>query len=401
MESPPFAPLATPATHCIAVPPPEWTPRDTRQAHALFLFMGLCYYFPFCILVQPVDYWRLLFPSFNVNFRISFAYYIANVLVIFALLVVGARQSYKTRIMGGFSVQLGFLLLLPTSYYILSTEIQHEAMVLTTAAIVAIAAAVAGSSLFALASMFPSGCMENVQLGIGLSIFITTAYRCISKAVFSTDETVAASMVYFYTGALTMATGVMSYFLLLRLPQSAAVHATPQTHKVLQPTMLSKIAFNGSLVVLVNLSTMLVWPGLLTDIPSFNVPIFNTSGWFPLILMGWDALFDALGRYSARFQLCFTRHNVWALVFARCLCIPVFICIARDVCFTHDIVTYLVVAAFSWSHGYAGALTVVFVSDCVDENERSGAGMFSSFFVNFGLVTGASLSFVLAKILHL
>ncbi|EQC25539.1 hypothetical protein SDRG_16596 [Saprolegnia diclina VS20] len=396
----PYASVSTPSDN-VECSPVVWSVAETRRANQLFLLLGLCYYTPFCMLVQPVDYWRLLFPSFNINFRISFAYYIANVVVIFGLLAIGARQSFRWRIMGGFCSQLVVLLLLPASYYVLTSEIQHEIMVLLCSVVVAIGAAVAGSSLFGLAAMYPSGSIEHVQLGIGLSIFLTTAYRCMSKGAFPSDATVPASMAYFYTGAATMAIGVASYILLLRLPGSASVHATPQTHKVLQPTLLRKIRFNGLLVVLLNFSTMLVWPGLLTDIASFNVPSLNASGWFPLLLMGWDALFDALGRYCARYQLCFTRQNVWSLVLGRCLCIPVFVCLARNAVFTHDAITYFVVAVFSWTHGYGGALTVVFVNDCVDDAERSGAGMFASFFVNFGLVAGASLSFAFAKALGL
>ena len=44
---------------------------EERKAYWLFTAIGIGYLFPFSALTQPVDYWTILFPDFNVEFSIT------------------------------------------------------------------------------------------------------------------------------------------------------------------------------------------------------------------------------------------------------------------------------------------------------------------------------------------
>lgn len=44
---------------------------EETKAYYLFAAIGIGYLFPFSALTQPVDYWAILFPDFNVEFSLT------------------------------------------------------------------------------------------------------------------------------------------------------------------------------------------------------------------------------------------------------------------------------------------------------------------------------------------
>ncbi|RLO03476.1 hypothetical protein DYB28_012758, partial [Aphanomyces astaci] len=139
---------------------------NMRVASKLFLVMGFGYIFPYCAMMQPVDYWTTLFPNFNLVFALSCVYNVANILTFVVILWRSRTPQYSLQIVGGFAVQVVVLILVPLSYYFLSGESQHLVMVLTSTGVLAIASSFLDSAVFSLASLFPKGALENVQLGI-------------------------------------------------------------------------------------------------------------------------------------------------------------------------------------------------------------------------------------------
>ncbi|KAF0760451.1 hypothetical protein AaE_003564 [Aphanomyces astaci] len=67
--------------------------KDLSKASFLFMVLGFGYLFPYHALAQPVDYWHLLFPTFDVDFEISCAYNIASVTTLFFIAWVGGKRK--------------------------------------------------------------------------------------------------------------------------------------------------------------------------------------------------------------------------------------------------------------------------------------------------------------------
>ncbi|ETV86288.1 hypothetical protein H257_02707 [Aphanomyces astaci] len=376
---------------------------NMRVASKLFLVMGFGYIFPYCAMMQPVDYWTTLFPNFNLVFALSCVYNVANILTFVVILWRSRTPQYSLQIVGGFAVQVVVLILVPLSYYFLSGESQHLVMVLTSTGVLAIASSFLDSAVFSLASLFPKGALENVQLGIGFSNLITATYRLVTKAMFPSHLVVESSMMYFGVGALTVVGGVVAYLMLKRLAIARETLKTaPQQQQSFQRSLWTKILLNEVLLALSYLCSLLLWPGVVSNIPSYNFPSLNANGWWPLLLMALFALSDVVGRFAAsKCRLGITRFTVWKVVLPRFALVPLMVCAATGHSFTHDGVSVLFVTLLGLSGGFACTLAVVVVSDCVDDSEKGATGVASAFFINLGIVLGATLSVGLANCMGL
>jgi len=63
-----------------------------------------------------------------------------------------------------------------------------------------------------------------------------------------------------------------------------------------------KVWFSELMVFCVFFTTMLVWPGLVTQIPTYNFPSLEASSWWSLLLLFCFSLFDCLGRYMVPYR---------------------------------------------------------------------------------------------------
>ncbi|KAF0692616.1 Aste57867_16319 [Aphanomyces stellatus] len=377
---------------------------DTRDQHIakyLFMVLGFGYLFPYCALAQPVDYWHLLFPTFNVDFEISWAYNITSVTTLFLIVWLGGKQWYAGRIVGGFATQVLVLLVLPASYFVLTSQTQHLVVVLGCTIVVSIATSFLDSSVFALANLFPHGGIENVQLGMGFSMVVTSFYRLVTKAFFSNNMVVPATMLYFGVGAATVACGIAAFYLLMRLPLTQRCLArTPQD--VVRLALVSKIRRQELMVTLSYALTLSIWPGVITVVPSYDVPHLNASGWWPLVLMAIYSVAEVTGRYLVRFRCGITPQTMWRWVVPRFVLLPLLICSAKGVSgFTHDAISIILIILTAISSGYVGTHAILVVNDIVDEDEQSATGMLSSFFLNIGLIIGATIGLVVAQALDM
>jgi len=81
--------------------------KDETLACILFICIGVGYLFPFSALTQPVDYWDILFPDFDVDFPITATYMWVNLLCLGVLVFAGdPTASYDARMYGGFVGQV-------------------------------------------------------------------------------------------------------------------------------------------------------------------------------------------------------------------------------------------------------------------------------------------------------
>jgi hypothetical protein len=153
-----------------------------------------------------------------------------------------------------------------------------------------------------------------------------------------------------------------------------------------------RVFFGEFLVFLVYCTSLALWPPLVTQIQSFNFPHLQETQWWPLLMLSLFSVFDCVGRVMTPYRMGLTRFNIHRPVFARLVFVPLLICSAKGLYFTHDAFTVLFVSGLGFSNGYLGSLGILMVNETVAENERGVVGMFTGFFLNLGLVMGATLA---------
>lgn len=410
--------------------------RDERLACSLFALVGIGYLFPFSALTQPVDYWKMLFPDYNIEFALTSTFMYTNLAFLALIVVALGRPWYTGRIVGGFVGQLVVLAFIPTSYFFMTSESANAVAVLGGTAAVAVATALIDSATIALVSQYPLRVQESFQLGVGLSSLIGSFYRDLTKLVFPPDQLVASTLIYFYTGALTIALCIVAYFKVMSLEISQkyalaklddGVELTEKSHLLAADalistdrqsdgsspaqsdgtvdgtaptkwTVLRKVAHLQLLITLVFVCSLALWPPLVTEIKTYNFPELQENGWWSLILLTIFSIWDCVGRFMVRHRFGFTPQNIWIVVLARFLLIPVIVGIVKGYWLTSDVWSVLFVSLLGHSNGYIGTLTIIFVNESVHPDEQQLAGPFTSFFLNLGLVLGASAGLLMEKL---
>ena len=61
---------------------------ELTEACVHFSIVGVGYLFPFSALTQPVDYWQLLFPDFNIEFPLTTIYMYTNLCMLTLLVLI-------------------------------------------------------------------------------------------------------------------------------------------------------------------------------------------------------------------------------------------------------------------------------------------------------------------------
>ncbi|CAK4902127.1 unnamed protein product [Aphanomyces euteiches] len=371
---------------------------STCTAFRLFTVLGFSYYYALDAIFQPVDYWRLLFPTFNAEFEISWVYNCGSTTTLVLLVTCGFVPWYMGRIVGGYATMLVVLVALPWSHFVLVGETQNLVMVLASTAILSMAISTVDNTTFALASLFPQGAVEHVQLGMGFALVLSALARIFSKAVLSADFVVAATILYFAIATGVVSTGLLAFTKLMRLPTSR--HALHRSQHI-NLSVWRKIWFQECIVGVSYACSNVVYPGVVSTIPSYNFSSLNSTGWWPLLMMLLFSISNAVGRYCVRWRMGYTFETVWQPVVARWILVPLLLCSAFGWCFTHDVFSTVFVLLLGWSDGYCGTLAVVVVNDCVNSEELSVTGMCTSLSINIGVLAGSSVALAMAKLLHI
>lgn len=406
-------------------------------AKALMAMIGIGYLFPFSALTQPVDYWATLFPDFNIEFPLTAAFFGVNLFFLLLIVVFGGESpNFQYRIVGGFIGQLLILILVPSLTYMhLPSETVHYQMVMLSTAIVAIFTALLDSVVIGFASLYPPKVLEGLQIGIGLSSLIGSVYRIITKLLFPPDAVILSSLIYFFTGAVTIACCIVSYYVLVNMPISkkylhrstkAATDAeatplkTPQSPSVYSKEnvvhhaqeqdnrldtfagkveVLRKVVFHQFLVLVVYMTSLSVFPAMITEIPTYNFPSLAASRWWSLLLLLFFCILDTLGRFLTPYRLGMTHDNVHWYVLLRILLFPCLYGCLRGYphLFRNDMFSLLFVGILGFTNGHMGSICIMMVSEQVNDAEKSLVGGFTGFWLNLGLVLGSMLALVIDK----
>lgn len=158
---------------------------------------------------------------------------------------------------------------------------------------------------------------------------------------------------------------------------------------------------NLMVVFMLFVSTLTLWPAVVTEIPSYNFPYLEETRWWSLILLFLFAASDCTGRFFVHFRCGITAENIWFVALLRCIiCCPLVICSALGYIFTNDCWSMLFILTLGYTNGYLGSLAIILVNDVVDESEMGLAGTFTGVFLNAGLVLGATLSLYADQIIN-
>ena len=156
---------------------------------------------------------------------------------------------------------------------------------------------------------------------------------------------------------------------------------------------------NGLTITSLFLTTLAVWPALVTELKPFAFPSLGESGWWPLILLNVFAVLDVVGRFMVGYRMGVTRHNIWIPVALRTLFIPLLVVSVKGWFFQHDAWSLVFVSILGWTNGWCGSLTIILMNECVTrDRERRFVGTLASFFLNFGLVLGASVGLLVEQL---
>ncbi|KAG3239291.1 hypothetical protein PI124_g15767 [Phytophthora idaei] len=357
--------------------------REQTLACWLFALVGIGFLFPFSALTQPVDYWKMLFPDYNIEFAITSVFMYTSLAFLSFLVMFFGKPKYTGRIVGGF--------------------------------VAAIATAFIDSCAIALVSHYPQQVQESFQLGIGLSALISSIYRDLTKLVFPTDQLLASSLIYFYSGALTIAVCIGTYYKAMKLQITKKYLLTEGDsnidlaekrqsldvagHAPTEWSVLKKVWHLELLILCVHLASLSVWPPLVTEIKTYNVPSLQESGWWSLILLTVFSIFDCVGRFVVNHHFGLKPSNVWMPILARFIFVPIIIGIVKEWWLQNDICSVLCVLLLGFGNGYLGALTIIFVSESVQPDEQHIICPITSFFLNLGLVLGSTVGLVLDSVL--
>lgn len=419
--------------------------RDEQLHYARFLFMliGVGYLFPFSALTQPVDYWELLFPDWDVEFPITAVFMWVNLILLALFVFVGATvPNYALRIYTGFAGQFFALVLVPTSYFWHFSESGNAWIVLGATAFAAGVTALIDSCVISLASLYPVSSQEGLQVGIGLSTLIGSVYRIFTKLAFPQNMVVQSSLLYFYTGAATIILCMVAYFNLRKIPPMTEEETRREQAKIKDESsdtadllsadqgkgkyqsldteledwdgggdaqgnlsensrgeVFSKVLFNEFMVFLVFASTLALWPPLVAEIKSHQFPHLNDTEWWPLILLFDFSVLDVLGRFCIAYRWVLNPKNIWVPVCIRVFVLsPVIILLAKGVFFTHDIWSVFFVGLLGFTNGYLGSISIIFVNESVPTKDKGLAGTLTGFTLNAGLVVGATLAIWVQKL---
>lgn len=204
----------------------------------------------------------------------------------------------------------------------------------------------------------------------------------------------------------------------------------PVVPKLDRYQVLRKVWFNECMVLLFFLSTLALWPALVTEIPAYHIQTqqrWEATGWWSLLLLTVFSFADCAGRLLVRFRMVWNKDNIWIAVALRCLVLfPLivgqvqgwFVTVMDDDTMDTstmsstptgwpppgwplaDIWSAWLVGLLGMTNGYVGTLCIVLVNDCLETTqEQAIAGTFTSFFLNSGLVLGATFGLLFDAIL--
>ena len=141
----------------------------------------------------------------------------------------------------------------------------------------------------------------------------------------------------------------------------------------------------------------MLWPPLITEIPSYNYPYLEESQWWSLILLFLYALMDCVGRFFVGcLPSCLNKYNILQFALCRSLVIfPLLFCV-KGYGYENDFMSIFWVSFLGVTNGYLGSTAIMLVNEwCESQEEIGQAGVITSFVLNAALAVGSLLGSIL------
>jgi hypothetical protein len=159
-----------------------------------------------------------------------------------------------------------------------------------------------------------------------------------------------------------------------------------------------EVWWNELMVTISYGTTFMVFPGLISIIPSYYFTDLNDNAWWELILLFIFSLSDVVGRNVTNLRYDMNADNIHLAVFARALIFIPAITLCVTGVFANDFISVLVVALVGFTNGWIGTLTILLVSEKVSVANRVMVGSFTSLSLNAGISFGATIAIFLDSI---
>lgn len=428
---------------------------ESWVANICMMVIGIGYLFPISAIWAAFDYWKLLFPSENIEFTVTLLYQAVSLLTV-AVLSFSTSFRLGPRILGGFGGQ--FLCLLAFLFFRWIIDLMAQGalygLVLLLVALCAVATGCLDSSLLALCSQYSPRMQGWLQLGIGFGTLVSVLYRDGTKFFFNSDMADSVTA-YFSIALVTVLVCIGCYKLLMRLPISRQVclregagqpflspppsPGRQESFKCYTPTISAspmpgmpvsdrskvvdvedekqecglelaeldtsltgvlKIVWRNQLAVFSNFTlTTLCYPGMLTSIPCRDFLALRSGAWFETLLLTVFTLCDITTRFFTHRRCGLRWNNIWITVLMRLALFPaVLYCILSPD--STDVVSIVVVGLFGALNGYVCSLSLIVVNEIpmlVTDDQRKSCGRISACSVNGGLAAGSLLAALFAS----
>jgi len=412
-------------------------PKRQWLVYGAFLALGLGTLLPWNVFITAESYWQYKFrntsapanstgPMTELQSLYTPLQMVLSQLPNFSFLllnaVIGHRLSVTRRLV--ITLLLMVTLFSVTTAFVLVDTDQWQtgffALTMTTIVLINSCGAMFQGSLFGLAGMVPATYMTAVVTGQAAGGVFASGARIVSLATGAGDT--MSAFIYFLIAVCVMILTLLALLYLMATPLYKAVTAPPshtptdgtpaEAAPLSPPTdllthakgVMAQIWPLGLCVVGVFAVTLSVFPALCVQVTStYTGTAWADKYFMPVLTFLLFNVGDLVGRQLGGTLLWPRLGSRLIPVFTACrlLFLPLFaMCYRPTVAsfhpavFTSDVAYGLIMAAFSVSNGYLGALCMVYGPKSVaDPKDAQTAGGVMAAMLGVGLVTGSVLSF--------
>lgn len=399
-------------------------------AFVCITIIGIGYLFPISAVWAAFDYWKVLFPTANIEFEVTCVYQVGSLLTVICLML-GKSFALRPRIVGGFCGQwLALACIFSFRWLPIEIDVLFW-LLLAVVFLCSIATGYLDSAVLALCSQYSPKMQQSLQLGIGLGTFVSVVYRDATKILMPGDIANATSF-YFMVALATVVVCLLCYRKLMELPVSMAVVAGDVVKaedsaggdkgaplleadgedctnaaaggKSDFKSVISIVWFNQLVTFLHFFLTTLCYPGLITSIPCRQWLSLEPEHWFQTLLLTAFTMSDIFGRFftDEKRRCGLNYKNIWVTLVIRMVIFPLMV-YSITVSSAPDAFGFAVVSAFGFLNGFSVSLSLIVMNQIpnMTSDQRKTCGRISACAVNGGLCAGSLAAGVVALALDI
>jgi len=416
-------------------PPPE---DKNHLVWFICCLLGIGILFPWNVFITAIDYFTDKYPDLAFEFIVSLAYQWSSIAFFLVSLKYGHHYSIKKKIIVGFTVDFAMLVLVPIIGEIGLPESVALVLTLAAAGLTGIASALLFGTVLSFVAMLPSDYTTAVMSGNGVGAVFVAVLRIITKAIFTgSDGETESTILYFSIAAAVIFSCIISYLAMLKMdfvqyyinqnnslkqieivPESleepllgdstARAGSVSASRQEEEEDLKQKKEINGwEVFMMIKKDCFFVWfvffvslslfPGMTSEIES---QYDSLGDWFGIFMITLFQVGDMIGRTLPKFWLGVDREHLGPWIYVRVIFYPLFILCINPHIFKWDPIPYVVMLIFSFTNGYFSTLAMIYGPSQVYARFRELAGLYMSFFLQFGILCGVTSALLLLYIVE-